>query len=459
MTSPPKFAIVTIGSGSYLGSTVHDVTLANSLRRRGYEVVVYWMFEETPELVDEGVEQRMLCHGTRYQFSRPSEIMDRIIGRIAFRLPRKLRRAVAQGVPGFVENLMRNLVRSLYYYEQTDVALAKRLARFIEQDGVTHVKMSFGSIGSLALEARKHTRKTFDYLVTFQGDEEFASLADACGVIDVYRRRVDEAVRNARWPAIVLSRSYASRLVDELGLDGSRLEILYCGIELPKDDAAPPDFSILTETFPRLRRDLPIIAFVGRQESEKGIDLLLYATKMLLARGVRFQLVVCGATAKGLAYRTTIREMVTHLGLDLHHSGAVSAATRDALFAHCRCAVCPSINGEPFGLVVAEAMSFGAPAVVPDYGGVAEVVDGGDIEGGLVFRCWDSGDLARQLERLLTDDALHAELAGNARRVAARFSTSRMVDGFLDHVGLPHRALPQARPIDASSRKSIVESQ
>jgi hypothetical protein len=65
-------------------------------------------------------------------------------------------------------------------------------------------------------------------------------------------------------------------------------------------------------------------------------------------------------------------------------------------------------------------MTFGAPAVVPDYGG--------------------RRDRRRR------------------RRVAARFSTSRIVDGFLDHVGLPHRALPQARPIDASSRKSIAES-
>lgn len=450
VTSRPKFAIVTIGSGSYLGSTVHDATLANALRRRGYEVVVYWMLEETPELLAEGVEQRMLCHGTRYQFSRPSEFMDRVIGRIAFRLPRKLRRAVAQGVPGFVENLMRNLVRSLFCYERTDVALAERLARFIEQDGVTHVKMGFGSIGGLAQEAQKRTREPFDYLVTFQGDEEFASLAEACGVTDVYRRRVDEAVRNARWPAIVLSRHYASRLVDDLRLDGSRLEVLYCGIEPPKQGTAP-DFSILTETFPRLRRDLPIVAFVGRQESEKGIDLLLYAAKILLSRGLRFQLVVCGATAKGLAYRAAIRDIVTHLGVDLHHSGAISIATRDALFAHCRCAVCPSINGEPFGLVVAEAMSLGAPAVVPDYGGVAEVVDDGVRAGGLIFRCWDSGDLARQLERLLTDDALHAELADNAPRVAARFSTENMVDGFLAHIGLREKAEPQILREDATS--------
>ena len=282
---------------------------------------------------------------------------------------------------------------------------------------------------------------------------------------------MNEAVRNASWPSIVLSRSYAQRLVDDLGLDGSRLEVLYCGIDLPKDTAAP-DFSILTATFPRLRRDLPILAFVGRQESEKGIDLLLYAAKILLTRGIRFQLVVCGATAKGVAYRTAIKDIVTHLGLETHQAGAVSVATRNALFAHCHCAVCPSINGEPFGLVVAEAMSFGAPTVVPDFGGVAEVVDDGGVAGGLIFRCWDSGDLARQLERLLTDDALHAELAGNARRVAARFSTARMVDGILDHVRLP-RVMSESlarssdvvteipttgdirrRPMDAADRRS-----
>lgn len=435
MTSRPVFAIVTIGSGAYLGSTVHDLTIANALRRRGYKVVVYWMLEETPGLVAEGVGQRILCHGTRYQFSRPSELLDRVVGGLVFLLPRKWRMAVAQGIPGFVENLMCNLVRSLYCYEETDVALAKRLAHYIERDGVTHVKMSFGSIGALALEAKKHTKADFDYLVTFQGDEEFASIASSLGVSAVYRRRVDEAIRGSSWPAIALSRHYARRLVVDLGLDEDLLRVIHCGIDLPDRRDAPP-FALLTEAFPRLRADVPIVAFVGRQESEKGIDLLLYAAKLLLERGLRFQLVICGATAKGVAYRLTIKDIIGHLGLDVHHAGMVTPATRDALFAHSRCLVCPSINGEPFGLVVAEAMSRGTPAIVPDYGGVTEVVDDGEIAGGLTFATWDSGDLARAIERLLSDEALHAQLAGNAPYVVARFATDRMIDAFLRHIGV-----------------------
>lgn len=436
MATNPVFAIVTVGSGSYLGSTVHDLTLANALRDRGYAVNIYWMLEETSELVAPRINQRMLCHGTRYQFARPSEFMDRVVGRLAFLLPRRIRRAVAQGVPGFVENLLRNMVRSLYAYDRTDVALAKRLAQLIEQDGVTHVKMSFGSIAPLAQEAKKHARVQFDYLVTFQGDEEFANLAAGCDLLGPYCARVNESLEHASWPSIVLSSHYAARLVEDIGLDPSKLTVIPCGIDLPKNAAAAP-FALLTATFPNLRPDIPIIAFVGRQESEKGIDLLLYAAKILQMRGARFQLVICGATAKGLAYRMTIADLIGHLRLTVHHSGVVPSATRDALFAHSRCVVCPSINGEPFGLVVAEAMAHGAATLVPDYGGVTEVVGNGESAGGLIFQTWDSGDLARQLERLLTDDALHASLAGNARGVAARFSTERMVDAFLAHIDLP----------------------
>jgi glycosyltransferase involved in cell wall biosynthesis len=393
------------------------------------------MLEETSDLVADGVRQRMLCHGTRYQFSHPSEFMDRVVGRLAFLFPQKIRRAISQRVPGFVETLMRNLVRSLYGYEQTDIALAKRLAQFIDRDRVTHVKMSFGAIAPLALEAKNYAQMKFDYLITFQGDEEFAYLAAGCGLFSTYCRRVEEAMAGARWPSIAVSRHYARRLATDLGLDVNSMTVIYNGVNLPPA-SAPAPFSVLLKTFPQLRPDLPIVAYVGRQESEKGIDLLLYAAKILRERNVEFQLVICGATAKGLAYRIAMQDIIGHLRIEVHLAGVVSNETRDALYAQSRCVVCPSINGEPFGLVVAEAMARGAPTVVPDYGGVTEVVSDGDLAGGVIFKTWDSGDLARQVERLLLDDALHGELASNARKVAARFSTDRMIDAFLHHIEL-----------------------
>jgi glycosyltransferase involved in cell wall biosynthesis len=110
---------------------------------------------------------------------------------------------------------------------------------------------------------------------------------------------------------------------------------------------------------------------------------------------------------------------------------------RDALYAYSRCIVYPSIHREPFGMVAAEAMSYGTPVIVPDIGGITEAVEWDGVSGGLTFRSWDSADLARQLERVLTDDDLHRSLAANTRAVAAHFTVDRMTDRVLEHLGLP----------------------
>jgi glycosyltransferase involved in cell wall biosynthesis len=115
---------------------------------------------------------------------------------------------------------------------------------------------------------------------------------------------------------------------------------------------------------------------------------------------------------------------------------------RDALFAYSRCIVYPSIHREPFGMVAAEAMSHGTPVLVPDIGGITESIEVDGVCGGLKFKSWDSADLARQLERLLTDDALHRDLAANTRPIAANFTVEKMTDRVLEHLGL---LSPQSR--------------
>ncbi|ACB97423.1 glycosyltransferase [Beijerinckia indica] len=439
MAQNPTFAFVTIGSGSYLGSTIRDLTLAHSLYKRGFKVVIYWMLEHNPDLVINGIEQRILCYGTRYQFKQPSEFLDRIVGPLLSFFPKGWRTNIVQNIPGFVDRLLQNLMRSLYTESDPDPSLVKRLLKYVELDGVTHLMMSFGSISPLALEVKKLCKVPLDYLVTFQGDEQFADFAAKAGLLQNYRRRLDEAVRNSGWPAIAISRDYLQRLVTELGLDPNCFRVIYNGIDLPKQEQRLP-FSILKTAFPKVRQDDAqdgaIVTFIGRQESEKGIDLLLYAAKLLAVRGVHLQLVICGSTAKGRSYQKVINDLTSHLKLVINHSGAVSFEVRDALYAHSRCIVYPSVDREAFGLVVAEAMSQGTPVLVPDIGGVTEVIQHGNIAGGLTFKTWDSADLARQLERLLKDDDLHAELAANTRALAARFSAEHMANNILEHLNL-----------------------
>ncbi len=438
MTDKPTFAFVTVGSGSYLGSTVRDLAMANMLHRRGFKVAIYWMLEWMPECADRGIKQRLLCHGTRYQFRRPSEFMDRVIGSIAFLAPLSLRVRFTQSFNGFVDHMLGNLIRVLHETPEADRGLVNRLGRYLAKDEVSHLMMGFASIGALALAAKRKGGHPFDYSLTFQGDEELADYARRGGVFHQYQARLGEVIEGSRWPAMVVSNDYLDRIATEMGVPAERLRVVYNGVEFPERPSKTP-LSVLKSTFPELVEGTPIVSYLGRQESEKGVDLLLYAAKLLKVRGIPLQLVVCGATAKGQSYKKVIADLAHHLGVQIHHAGVVSVEVRDALFAHSRCVVYPSVNREPFGLVAAEAMSQGTPVVVPDYGGVTEVIRHGDKAGGLTFSTWDSGDLARQLERLLVDEALYRELAGNARAVAEQFTVERMTDCVLDHLGIRER--------------------
>jgi glycosyltransferase involved in cell wall biosynthesis len=242
-------------------------------------------------------------------------------------------------------------------------------------------------------------------------------------------------VAGSPWPAIAVSHDYIARLRDEMGIDASRMRAIYPGIELPPA-REKPKFEVLYRKFPHLTQSEPIVTYIGRQDSEKGIDLLLYAAKMLQERGVRMQLVICGGSSFGQRYRHVIKQMAEHLRLNIHHRRRIPGEMRDALYAYSRCIVYPSIHREPFGMVAAEAMSHGTPVIVPDQGGITEVIQWDGQSGGLIFKSWDSADLAEKLQRMLTDDALHARLAGNTKSIAANFSVEKLGDRILDYVGI-----------------------
>jgi glycosyltransferase involved in cell wall biosynthesis len=91
---------------------------------------------------------------------------------------------------------------------------------------------------------------------------------------------------------------------------------------------------------------------------------------------------------------------------------------------------------EAFGLAYLEAQSTGLPVVAMRSGGVDAVVDDG--HSGLLSGEGDDKALARNLERLIGDETLRAQLGGQAaRKVRSRHSlsvASEAIDGFLRQV-------------------------
>ena len=428
------FGFLAFTSGSFEGAIIRDMRLANALHRRGHKVVIYWMMERNPELVDEGIPQHTLCNGMRYQFARPSGFMD-AIGRATTIVPAARRRRFVQKHPNYVNRLMRNCCRAIC---DGDAGLSRKLEAFMARDGVTHLLPTFAMICPFAQPVKEQGKVAFDYLVTFQGEEIFANFADRIGRLEDYHRKLRETVAGSGWPAIAVSRDYALRLNEEMGIDLARMRAIYPGIELPleKPMDAGVSFGALAKIFPHLKPDQPIVTYLGRQDAEKGIDLLLYAAKILRERGVTLQLLCVGGSSFGQKYADSCKHIAEHLRLNVFWKRRVTNEVRSALYQRSRCIVYPSIHREPFGLVAAEAMSHGTPVLVPDHGGITEVVQIDGKRGGLTFKAWDSCDLANQLERLVMDETLHRELCGNTRALAALFSVDKLADNVLEHMGL-----------------------
>jgi glycosyltransferase involved in cell wall biosynthesis len=439
----PVFAFLAFTSGSFEGAIIRDMRLANDLHRRGFKVHVYWMMERNPALLDRDIPQSVLARATRYRFKKPRRAAD-AYGRIFNLVPAKRRRRFLNVHPQYIKMLMGNLMRVICDGARSDPGLLDRLESFLIRDGVTHLLPTFAWVSPIAQRVKERGRTKFDYLPTFQGEEIFAHFAMEIGRLDDYHRVLRETLDGTPWPAIAVSNDYILRLRDEMGIDPAKVRAIYPGIDLPPlptphSALSTEHFSVIKKDFPSLNPAIPIVTYLGRQDPEKGLDLLLYAARMLGDRGVPMQLVLVGGSSFGLQYRKSMEAIAEHLRLRVFWKGVVSNELRGALFRQSRCVVYPSIHREPFGMVAAEAMSYGTPVLVPNLGGITEVIAVNGRRGGLAFEAWSTMDLADQLQRLLTDDALHAELATNARAVAEHFSVANMTDQVLAHMGLPTR--------------------
>ncbi len=81
---------------------------------------------------------------------------------------------------------------------------------------------------------------------------------------------------------------------------------------------------------------------------------------------------------------------------------------------------------EAFGLAALEAMACGVPPVATQTGGVPDLITNG--QDGYMEPVGDIDAQAARLTALLTDEALHDRIAGNARQTAlSRFCTDLLI--------------------------------
>jgi glycosyltransferase involved in cell wall biosynthesis len=167
------------------------------------------------------------------------------------------------------------------------------------------------------------------------------------------------------------------------------------------------------------------LLYLGRFSPGKGP---VQAIEVARRSGLRLLL----AAAENEYYRDAVAPLVD--GRQVVYAGEVDRAGAAALLGRARALVYPVQVGEPFGLVLIEAISCGTPVAALDRGAVREIVDPG-VTGGI----FDSLDgLVHGLPEVLALDRAQVRA-----RAMQRFHPDRMVDA---HVELYTRLVDHRTP-------------
>ena len=210
---------------------------------------------------------------------------------------------------------------------------------------------------------------------------------------------------------------------------GRQVHKIHLGIRLP-------DRESLHGSGASIKRSLgwatnPTVGIIGRLQPWKGQEVFLRAAARLAEVHEDARFLVVGGAILGWegSYPDDLRRLADDLGIAgrVHFAGHQSEVDRwyDALDV-----VVHASFGEPFGLVLVEAMALGKPLVATSAGGPLEIVEDGTS--GLLVPPGDFEALAEAVGRILADPALASALSRGAAERSKAFTEERMAEEFAD---------------------------
>lgn len=242
-----------------------------------------------------------------------------------------------------------------------------------------------------------------------------------------------------------LARALARRAARSIAVSNSAAALL--GGPAAVDALLPPAIDLSAwraagETAaPRDPAAAPQVLFLGRFEERKGLRVLLEAWPTVLAGSpVAPRLVIAG----GGDLAPLARDLATRHPQTVRLVDTPDDAAARRLVAESDLMVAPSLWGESFGLVLAEALAAGTPVVAAANSGYVEVLTGPGTR--LLTPPGDAAALAATVTGLLADPAERDRLAAWGRAHVAAFDVAAIGPRLLDlYAGV-------ARPAAGSGR-------
>jgi len=224
---------------------------------------------------------------------------------------------------------------------------------------------------------------------------------------------------------IAPSRRVAGEFIHWHEISEDRLAVVPLGIELPN---ASDVRQITRDAFRQrcnLRPDDVAVLFAARNYSLKGLEPLLHAFATTARSASQARLLVCGSHRDGcyrrLADRLGIGDRVRFLGFVDEVRECFTGVDVFAM---------PTFY-DACSLVVLEALAAGLPVVTTRMNGASELVSDG-VDGFVVDSPWQTSELSRRLDELISDAVLRRKMGDHACANAERLSIHSSVRKLLD---------------------------
>ncbi|CAO3403720.1 Glycosyltransferase [Azospirillum palustre] len=234
-------------------------------------------------------------------------------------------------------------------------------------------------------------------VVHFHGPWALESAAEGAGPLAVRLKfMVERLVYHRATRFIVLSRSFATVLVERYGVPPERIHRVPGGVDADRYD--------LPDSRQRARARLgwppgrPTVLTVRRLVKRMGLTALVDSMAELRRRVPDVLLVVAGRGPEAAA----LQDRIGALGLEEHVRllGFVPDAHLPLAYRAADLCVMPSQALEGFGLTALESLAAGTPVMVTPVGGLPEVVEG--LDGDLVLAGTDARSIGIGLAEALT---------------------------------------------------------
>ncbi|HEY9870182.1 MAG TPA: glycosyltransferase family 4 protein, partial [Candidatus Obscuribacterales bacterium] len=203
-------------------------------------------------------------------------------------------------------------------------------------------------------------------------------------------------------------------------LDGTPSVVAYPGC-----DPETPDWAKYPVSEETGRQEPLTFLFVGKGHRTKGLNILLAACRILLARQRSFRLLVAGMSSNSF-----VRASLDLAGLKQHVRYLGYQSDLDSAFRQAVVFVMPS-RMETFGIACLQAMQRGLAPVVSRAAGISELLTH-DENALLLDDHLDARMLASLMERLIDDRKLLLRLRNSARDLAARLTWKATAEATLE---------------------------